>query len=77
MQRQVTDKLALGGEVFHQTSSMVGRGGSYGFNLGGQYDFNEHNHLLFSAGKGGLLYAVDAAAVHNPTTYYLAYQWTF
>jgi len=77
VQRQVTDKLALGGEIFHQTSSMVGRGGSYGFNLGGQYDLNAHNHLLFSAGKGGLAYAVDAASVHNPTTYYLAYQWTF
>jgi len=77
LQRQVTDKLALGAEVFHQTSSMVGRGGASGFNVGGQYDFSDHYHLLFSAGKGGLLYAVDAAAVRNPITYYLAFQWTF
>ena len=77
LQRQVTDKLALGGEIFHQTSSMVGRGGSTGFNLGGQYDFTEHYHLLFSAGQGGLLYAVDAAAVTHPVTYYLGFQWTF
>jgi hypothetical protein len=77
LQRQVTDKLALGGEVFHQTASMVGRGETTGFNLGGVYDFTEHYHLLFSAGRGGQLYAVDAAAVSNPVTYYLAFQWTF
>ena len=53
------------------------RGGSAGFNLGGIYDFNEHTHLLFSGGRGGILYAVDAAAVSNPATYYLAVQWTF
>ena len=77
LQRQVTAKLALGGEVFHHTAAMVGRGGSTGFNLGGQYDFTEHHHLLFSAGHGGLSYAVDGAAVSHPATYYLAYQWTF
>ncbi len=77
LQRQVTDQLALGGEIFHQTSSMVGRDGSSGFNLGGVYDFTEHEHLLFSAGHGGLAYAVDAAAAQNPFTYYLGFQWTF
>jgi hypothetical protein len=77
LQRQVTEQLALGGEVFHQTSSMQGRTGSSGFNLGGVFDFSEHHHLLFSAGRGGLLYAVDAGAVGYPTTYYLGFQWTF
>lgn len=77
LQRQFTDKLALGAEVFHQTSTMVGRDGTTGFNVGGVYDFTKHYHLLFSAGKGGLLYAVDAAAVTSPVTYYLGVQWTF
>ncbi len=77
LQRQVTDKLMLGGEVFYQLSSMVGRGGSAGFNLGGVYDFTDHDHLLFSAGRGGIIDAVDAAAATNPATYYVAYQWTF
>lgn len=76
LQRQVTDKLALGGEVFFQTSPLVGRSGSAGFNLGGIYDFTEHYHLLLSAGRGGLLYAVDSA-VTNPVTYYIAFQLTF
>ncbi len=77
LQRQVTDQLMLGGEIFHTTSNMRGRPGISGFNLGGQYDFSDHHHLLFSAGRGGLLYAIDAAAVTYPFTYYLAYQWTF
>jgi hypothetical protein len=76
LQRQVTDNFALGAEIFHQTPSMAGRGDSTGFNLGGVYDITEQYHLLFSAGRGGLLYAVDAAAVTNPTTYYFAFQWT-
>jgi hypothetical protein len=57
---------------------MVDRDGSWGFNLGGTYDFTKHYHLLFSAGRGGLLYAVDAAAVTaDPLTHYLGIQWTF
>ncbi|HXQ10021.1 MAG TPA: hypothetical protein VN805_03375 [Caulobacteraceae bacterium] len=77
LQRRVTKQLALGAEVFHQTASMVGRRDSTGFNLGGQYDFTDHDHLLFSAGRGGLAYAVDAGAVKYPTTYYLGFQYTF
>lgn len=77
LQRQVTRKLALGAELYHTTSSMVGRGGSIGFDFGGQYDFTDHYHLLFSVGRGGLQYAVDAARVGHPLTYYLAFQWTF
>ena len=74
--RQVTDKLALGGEVFHQTANVIGGSASSGFNLGGVYDFTDHYHLLFSAGRGNLAYAV-AGAVTNPFAYYAAFQWTF
>ncbi len=48
-----------------------------GFNLGGQHDFTEHYHLLFSAGHSGLLYAVNGAEVTKPIAYYAAFQWTF
>jgi hypothetical protein len=77
LQRQVTEKLMLGVEVFHQTASMVGRGESSGFNVGGVYDFTPHYHLLTSVGRGGLANAVDAGAVRAPFTYYAALQWTF
>jgi hypothetical protein len=77
LQRQITDSLAIGAEVFHQTSYIVGRGPSWGFNIGGIYDFTDHYHLLVSAGRGGIVNAVDVAALKDPITYYLAFQWTF
>ncbi len=52
LQRKITDKLILGGEIFHQTADSIAGVDQTGFNLGGQYDFDEHNHLLFSAGRG-------------------------
>ena len=39
LQRKVTEKLTLGGEIFHQTADTVAGVDSTGFNLGGQYDF--------------------------------------
>ena len=71
LQRQVTEQLALGGEVFHQTADTLGGKGSSGFNLGGVYDFSENHHLLFSAGRG-----LENARMTNGFSYYLAFQWT-
>ena len=71
LQRQVTEKLALGGELFHQTADRVDGRDSSGFNLGGVYDLNEHYHLLFSAGRG--IQNMQA----NEFSYYLAIQNTF
>lgn len=76
LQKKITDRLTLGGELFHQTASVTGGAASSGFNLGGQFDFTEHHHLLFSAGQGGNLRAIDGGAAGYPATYYLAYQWT-
>lgn len=72
LQRQVTDDLALGGEIFYQTADTVGGKDSAGFNLGGVYDITENYHLLFSAGRG-----ITNAASSNEFSYYLAFQWTF
>ncbi len=71
LQRQVTDQLALGGEVFHQTADTIGGRATTGFNAGGQYDFNDHYHLLFSVGRG-LAHATD----NNQVSYYFGLQWT-
>jgi hypothetical protein len=72
LQRQVTDRLALGGEVFYQTADAVDSVDSAGFNLGGIYDFSEHQHLLFSAGTG-----IQNSNQTNRFSYYLGYQLTF
>ncbi|MCG6941662.1 MAG: transporter [Thiohalocapsa sp.] len=72
LQRQVTDQLALGGELFHQSADTVDGVDSTGFNLGGVYDFSSRHHLLFSAGEG-----IQNASETNTFSYYLGYQYTF
>lgn len=72
LQRQVTKDLALGGEMFHQTADTVAGRDQTGFNIGGIYDFTEHYHLLFSAGRG-----VQNANTTNSFSYYVGFQWTF
>ncbi len=72
LQRQITKKLTLGGEVFYQTADTIGGEDSTGFNVGGFYDFNEHNHLLFSAGRG-----LQNASDTNDFSWYAGYQITW
>jgi hypothetical protein len=72
LQRKITEQLTLGGEIFHQTSVADGVPDSTGFNLGGFYDFTEHHHLLFSAGRG-----IQHATETNEFSWYLGYQYTF
>lgn len=72
LQRQITDQLTLGGELFHQTADTAGGRDSSGFNVGGVYDFTEHHHLLFSAGRG-----LQNMPETNEFSYYLGFQWTF
>lgn len=72
LQRKVTETLTLGGEIFHQTADTVNGVDQTGFNLGGQYDFDEHNHLLFSAGTG-----FQHASETNLFSWYLGYQITY
>jgi hypothetical protein len=72
LQRKVTERLTLGGEIFHQTADNVAGVESTGFNFGGIYDFDEHNHLLFSAGRG-----FRNAPETNLYSWYVAWQVTY
>jgi hypothetical protein len=69
LQRQVTDNLTLGGEVFHSTARADDQAAHTGVNIGGIYDFSDHWHFLFSVGR-------DLKG-DNLLTTYLAIQWTF
>jgi hypothetical protein len=71
LQKKITDKLVIGGELFHQTADMIGGEDSTGFNLGAVYDFDDHNHLLVSAGRG-----FQNASETNLYSWYLGYQIT-
>lgn len=72
LQKEISEHLTLGGEIYHSTEQVSGVGGSTGFNLGGIYNFDEHNHLLFSAGRG--LTNVDQT---NQFASYVGYQLTW
>ncbi len=71
LQRKVTDKLVIGGELFHQTATTIDGKDSTGFNIGAIYDIDEHNHLLLSAGRG-----LQHAPESNLFSWYVAYQIT-
>jgi len=71
LQKKVTEKLVIGGEIFHQTADTIGGKDSTGFNIGAIYDFDEHNHLLVSAGTG-----IQNASSTNLYSWYLGYQIT-
>jgi hypothetical protein len=72
LQRQITKHLTLGGEIFYQTADAIGGKDSTGFNVGGFYDINDHNHILFSAGSG-----LQNASEKNEFSWYLGYQFTY
>jgi len=72
LQKDITEHLTLGGEIFHSTEQVAREGTSTGFNLGGYYNFDEHNHLLFSAGEG-----LTNANLTNRFSSYVAYQRTW
>lgn len=71
LQRKVTDKLTLGGEIFYQTADTIDGVDSTGFNLGGIYDVDDNNHILFSGGRG-LQHAADT----NDYSWYIGWQIT-
>ncbi len=69
LQKNLNPHLMLGGELFYTTPQADDISRRLNVNLGGQYDFNEGHHLLFSAGR----------SIHGDIKfmYYFGYQWTF
>jgi len=51
LQRDISKKLTLGGEIFYQSSSQAGVSSSTGFNAGGIFNLDDNNHILFSVGR--------------------------
>jgi hypothetical protein len=68
VQRSVSDRAALGVEIFSITADQVGGRGELRFNVGSVLDLTRHHHVLLSAGH---TLAGDAASQA-----YLAYQLT-
>jgi len=69
LQREVSESLTLGGEMFRATTSTVDGRASVGYNLGAIVNLSERHHLLMSIGKN--------LSGPTETHYYLGYQLTF
>lgn len=69
IQKDLSERLTLGAEVYRTTSTGIGSEGQVFVNTGGQYNIDDGHHLLFSVGR----------SVHGDagTASYLAHQWTF
>ncbi|HET8716092.1 MAG TPA: hypothetical protein VFM16_09725 [Holophagaceae bacterium] len=68
LQRDVGERLTLGGELVHSTATTVDGQASDGVDLGGQVNFGEKHHLLFSLGR--------TFHGERQTTFYVGYQLT-
>jgi hypothetical protein len=69
VQRDLSPKLTLGGELFTQGAEVPGRSGSTFADLGGYYNFTPGFSLLFSAGR--------TLAGERHTIAYLGLYWTW
>jgi len=69
LQRDLNKNWTLGGELYYTTSSAVGVRDQFNFNLGGQYNFDNGHHLLFSVGR--------SISGDTDLMSYVGYQWTF
>ena len=68
VQRDLSQAITLGGELFYNTPTASGEGNRLGFNVGTIVNFTESHHLLFSTGRD----------IHgqNRFSMYIAYQLT-
>ena len=51
VERHLTEKLMLGGELFFETANAPDASDHLGFDLGGTFVFTDHTRLLFAAGR--------------------------
>ncbi len=69
VQRDLSEAITLGAEVFYNTPTAKGEDSRTAFNVGGVLNFTKDYHLLFSAGRD--IYG------QNRFSLYMGFQWTF
>ena len=68
VQRDLSKKLTLGVEAYHNTAMTIGGQASTGFNAGGQVNLSEEHHILFTAGRN--------VTGDKQSIFYVGYQFT-
>lgn len=72
MQYEISGKVTVGAEMFHETGQLPADTSSTGFSVGGIYDIDRHNRLLLSVGRG-----LMGIGTQNRFSGYLAYALTW
>jgi hypothetical protein len=72
LQKNISDRVTLGGEIFHETIQFPTDTATMGFSLGGVYNLDLHNRLLLSVGRE----LTDYSAQHKYSSY-IAYGLTW
>lgn len=68
LQRDISEQITVGGEIFRNTAPNLQERASSGFNLGAIVNFTEKHHLLISAGRN--------VSGERETHLYVGYQFT-
>ena len=68
LQYQISDRLNIGVDIFHEADQLEVETSSRGYSLGGIYSIDKHNRLLFSVG-----HAVEDESAQKRYFSYLAY----
>jgi hypothetical protein len=68
LQRDLSEHITLGGEVYHQTAATLHDSPSSGGSLGMILNLSDHHHILMSAGKN--------VSGNRDTHFYVGYQFT-
>jgi hypothetical protein len=67
--RDVSEKMTIGGEVFHTTEQIPLENSITGFSIGGTYNLDQNNRLFLSVGRG----LITDAAAQNTFSSYVGY----
>jgi hypothetical protein len=70
--RKINDRLSLGGEIYRQTSDMVGKPATTAVAIGATYQLTTHFALMASGGP-----SLDSARGAQQSAIYLALQFTY
>jgi len=72
LQKNISERVTIGGEIFRETDPLPADTSSTGFNLGGIYKLDQHNRLLLSVGRG-----LAEVSTQNRFSSYIAYGLTW
>ena len=72
LQKSISERVTIGGEIFHETEQLPADTTSTGFSLGGVYNLDQHNRLLLSVRR-----ALPGVSEQNRFSSYIAYGLTW